>query len=173
MKKKSSLTEADVYEANRELVFMMCKNHGKSLEHEDRNAIASMGMLGAIRSYKSGLSTFEQHAMSCIRELLWEAESEQRRICRAELPFSLDKQLKNSDGSTKYIDMVAAFNEDSTSLIIVSDFIRLLERKLRCIVYLFIGGYTAEEVAQRMNMSLLEVEMKRKELSNKWTEYNQ
>lgn len=91
MKKKSSLTEADVYEANRELVFMMCKNHGKSLEREDRNAIASMGMLGAIRS--------------------------------------LDKQLKNSDGSTKYIDMVAAFNEDSTSSILVSDFIRFLENR--------------------------------------------
>lgn len=172
MKKKRLLTEADVHEANSELIDTVCKNYGKKIEHEDRKAIANMGMIFAIRSYKRGVSAFELHAVSCMQELLRNAEDEQRRVCRVEHPLSLDMHIKHGDSTTRYVETIADINNHA-STIIVSDFINQLQRKLRCIVRLYMNDYTTKEIAERMNISVNEVEQLRKDIFRKWIEYDQ
>lgn len=173
MKRKRPLTEEDVYKANSGLIRAVCNNYGKKIEHEDREAIANEGMIYAIRSYKRGVSAFELHAVSCMKELLWNAEDEQRRVCRVEHHLSLDMQLKQGESTTRYVEMIANLNSDHISLIIVSDFINQLERKLRCIALLFMNGYTTKEIAERMHISVDKIEQLRNDIFFKWKEYDQ
>lgn len=49
------MTEEDVYMANVELVHAVCRNFGKKIKHEDREAIANVGMIYAILLSKNDL----------------------------------------------------------------------------------------------------------------------
>lgn len=172
MYNKTLLTEDDVYKANYKLVYGVCKQFGKILEPEDREAFANIGMLYAIRTYRRGVSDFSGYAASCIQDILQLAEEYQRKVKRVEHPLSLNMCIKSSEGSTTYIEIIEHPKQDCLSSMIAVDFLNKLEKKLRIIACLYINDFTTEEIAERMHVPITKVEQMRNLLCCKWEEYD-
>jgi hypothetical protein len=169
---KKTLTEGDVYKANSKFIREVCQHYGKNLEREEREAIANLGMLNAIRSYRRGASEFWSYAISCIRDILVEEEYIQRKARRIEYPLSLDMRIKSGESSATYIEMFAHPNSDCISLLITSDFIKHLDKNLQYLACLCIENYSIAEIAERMNIPIVEVERLKTVLCYKWKEYD-
>lgn len=172
MKNKRQLTENDVYSVNSELIREVCKKYGKSLEPEDREAIANLGMIYAIRTYRRGVSEFRPYAIDYIRKTLQLAEYDSRSMKRIECQLSLDMHIKSCESSTTYVEMCIHPNSNFISSILTCDFILHLEMKLRYFAILCIGNYSIEEIAEHMNIPISEIEQLKITLQCKWKEYD-
>ena len=76
------------------------------------------------------------------------------------------------EGTTTYVEMIANPNNNHISSIITCDFIRHLEKNQQYVAYLYINSFTTEEIAERMNIPVTEVEQLKIVISNKWIEYD-
>lgn len=165
------LTEDDVCKANDEFVKEVCRYYGKTLEREEREAIANLGMVYAIRTYQRGVSEFRPYATFCIQEILGVAEENQRKVRRVEHPLSLDMRLKSGKSLTTYVSMIADSKEDSLYTIFYYDFLNRLEKNLQRVANMCIDNYTTAEIAEFMCISVTKVEQLKKVLLDKWTAY--
>lgn len=146
-----SVTEADICRAYAGLVQAVAARVG-GLEHEDAVSTAELGLLKAIRTWRTGVGNFRDFATSRIYQELTTFKRCINQQTRAESGLSLDMQLGPESGGTTYGDVLAIIETDQT-VIDVAMFIRALPHREQVFVRLRMRGYDNDGIASLFHTS--------------------
>ena len=172
MTNKRRVTEDDIYIIYNKFIHEICHIYGKCFDFGDRIAIANIGMLHAIRTYKRGISEFESYAFECIMKELHDEEYKSRKLKRSESKLSLDMNIRPYDSYATYLEFFCYESDNFTSDIQISDFIIHLPRKVQHFIILCTQGYSFFEIADLMHLPVSEVKQLKLLLCEKWNQYN-
>lgn len=151
-----AITEADVLRVHEHLVRTIAAQ-ARSLERDEALALARIGLLKAIRTWRAGQGSFQAYAAQRMRQELALFKQCVNRQQRAESTVSLDARIKADRSDATLGDILAIVEADQT-VIDVAMFIRALPPEERMFVRLRMRGYDNCEIARLLLMNHTEIE---------------
>lgn len=165
-----SLTEADVCRAHAGLVRTIAAQAG-GIDREEAQSLVELGLLKAIRTWRSCMGDFEGYAAQRMRQELDLFKRCVNRQRSAESVLSLDTKLCDACDAT--FEAVLAIAEADWSVIDVGLFIRALPPRTRMFVRLRMRGYSNMEIAVLMKMLAPDVDAIHKAVMRQAKDYFQ
>ena len=162
-----SVTEADICRAYEGLARTVSAKTG-GIERDDAISVAELGVLKAIRTWRSGMCDFRGYAEARARQELSIFKRCIGRQARGEARLSLDEPLGHERSGATYGDVLAIIEADFT-IIDVGMFIRALAHKERLFVRLRMYGYDNGEIARLFQESPEAVEVLHRTVMRKAT----
>ncbi len=131
------------------------------VEDEDLAQEGLLGLLSAVRTYDSSMSSFRTYASACIRNRMLSAVR-----CSTAARLIPQTELVSIDDNYHALLQVYGFSDDPEQLVVQKDEINRLQKWLRGLLSpreyrvfaLYLGAYSYQEISQRLGISVKAVD---------------
>ena len=167
-----SISEEDVYKSNKDFIKHCAERFGLGMETDERERIAELGFLFAIRSYRKSASLFHPYAEGTMRLFIQQAKKHSNYIKRSESRLSLDQPAYGESNNETVGSAFFYHEENYLNSIVFRDFINMLNEDMRSIAVMYIDGYTKNEIMEIRGISKQELEELNRNIISRWENYN-
>ncbi|MDL2219497.1 hypothetical protein LJC04_04055 [Ruminococcaceae bacterium OttesenSCG-928-O06] len=168
---RKRVTEETVIVANTAFVGEMCRRYGRNIEPEDCMAVAQIGLLHAVRIYRTTYADFHRFAEGMIARYLQEERRTVYAQWRVNSKLSLNQRFadSNEDFCTRLRPLTVG---DCASQVEFRDFLDSLEADVQATAWMLVDRYPLWEICLHRQISMAVLPWHLARLRHSWEEYS-